>query len=210
MRVNDVYMNGIGVFRPEVMPVESAVEQGLFPAGEVATRGLTGAAVAGDLPAPDMAVRAAEDALKDSGLATSDLAALFYACVWHQGPDGWDPQHYLQRELIGDGPLTVGIREGCNGMLIGLDLAVGMLRADEAHTAAMVVASDNFGSPLIDRWSQGAGFTVLGDGASAMVLSKRAGFAQVLSSCTATFSMMEEAHRAGRSCSRRVRPWAGS
>jgi clorobiocin biosynthesis protein CloN2 len=197
MRVGDVFVNGIGVFVPETESIESAVDRGLFPANAVASRGLTSAAIAGDLPAPEMALRAAQDALTHSGLRPDDLALLLYAGVWHQGPDGWAPQSYLQRHLVGDEILAVEIRHGCSGMFSAVELAVGTLRADAQHKAALITASDNFGTPLIDRWSQGAGFTVLGDGASAVVLSKVPGFAQLLSICTTTFSTMEEAHRAG-------------
>ncbi len=197
MRVRDIFVNGIGVFLPEIESVESAVEQGLYPAEEVASQGFTGAAVAGDMPAPEMALRAAQDALKHGGVSPGELALLLYAGVWHQGPDGWGPQHYLQRHLVGDDLLAVEIRHGCNGMFSGIELAVGCLCAEAQRRAALVTASDNFGTPLMKRWTPGAGFTILGDGASAVVLTKDPGFAQLLSICTATFSNMEEAHRAG-------------
>jgi clorobiocin biosynthesis protein CloN2 len=197
MRVRDIYLGGIGIFLPEIQSVESAVARGLYPADEVASRGFSGAAVAGDLPAPEMALRAAQDALKNGGVSPDDLAALLYAGVWHQGPDGWSPQYYLQRHLVGDDLLAVEIRHGCNGTFSGIELAIGVLRAEADRKAALVVASDNFGTPLFRRWAPGAGFTVMGDGASAAVLTKEPGFAQLRSICGLTYSDMEEAHRAG-------------
>src|SRR5882724_11113070 len=107
MRVRDIYLGGIGIFLPEIQSVESAVARGLYPADEVASRGFSGAAVAGDLSAPEMALRAAQDALKNGGVGPEDLAALLYADVWHQGPDGWNPQYYVQRHLVGDDLLAV-------------------------------------------------------------------------------------------------------
>jgi clorobiocin biosynthesis protein CloN2 len=197
VRVRDIYFGGIGRYLPAVETVESAVARGLYPAAEVASQGFSGATVAGDMPAPEMALRAAQDALKNGGVSPDDLAALLYAGVWHQGPDGWGPQYYLQRHLVGDDLLAVEIRHGCNGTFSGIELAIGVLRAEPERKAALVTASDNFGTPLFRRWAPGAGFTVMGDGASAVVLTKDRGFAQLRSICSATYSDMEEAHRAG-------------
>lgn len=198
MRVRDVFLTGIGLYLPEtVESIESAVAAGLFPADEVEARGYTGALVAGDTPPPEMALRAARDALKNSGVSAQDLAALLYTGVWHQGPDGWGPQFYLQRHLLGDDLLAVEIRHGCNGTFSGIELAVGILRAEPERRAAIVTATDNFGTPLYRRWDSGAQNSVMGDGASAVVLTKDSGFAQLLSICTTSYSELEEADRAG-------------
>ena len=180
MQVRDIFINGLGVFVPETQDIGFAVEQGQLTADTVANMGFTGVAVAGDLPAPEMALRAARDAVKHSGVSPNEFALLLYADVWHQGPAAWQPQLYLQHHLVGDDPLAVEIKHGCVGMLSGMELAVGFLRAAREHKAALIVASDNFGTPLMNRWTSGAGFTVLGDGASAVVLTKDPGLAQLL------------------------------
>jgi clorobiocin biosynthesis protein CloN2 len=197
MRVRDIFFSGIGVYLPEIESVESAVARGLYPAEEVATRGLSGAAVAGDTPAPEMALQAARDALKNSGVSPGDLAALLYTGSWHQGPDGWYPQYYLQRHLVGDDLLAVEIRHGCNGTFSGIELAIDVLRADPSRKAVLITASDNFGTPLFKRWDSGVQNTVMGDGASAVVLTKDGGFAQLRSICASNYSDMEELFRAG-------------
>ncbi len=197
MRVRDIFFSGIGMYLPEIESVESAVARGLYAADDVARRGFSGATVAGDMPAPEMALRAARDALKNGGVSPGDLAALLYVSVWHQGPDGWGPQYYLQRHLVGDDLLAVEIRHGCNGTFSGIELAAAFLRAEPDRKAALVTASDNFGTPLFRRWQPGSQSTVMGDGASAVVLTKDGGFAQLQSICTATYSSMEEAFRAG-------------
>jgi len=194
MRVGDIYLSGIGVFLPEIESIESAVERGLYRADQVESRGLTGAMVAGDISAPEMALQAAQDALKRSGHVAADLCLLLYADCWHQGPDGWEPQYYLQRHLVGDDLLAVEIKHGCNGVFSGMELSIGYLRGADEHKAAMVTASDNFGTAMMERWDAETGF-VLGDGASALVLTKTPGFARLLSTCTSTFSKMEEMHR---------------
>lgn len=197
MRVRDIFLNGIGVFVPETRDVEYAIERGLVSAEAMDQLGFTSVAVAGDRPAAEMALSAARDAIAGSGVSPDEVALLLYADVWQQGPMAWQPQFYLQRHLLGDRPLAMEIKHGCVGVLSGMELAAAYLRADETHTAAMVVAGDNFGTPMIDRWTMGAGFTALGDGASAVVLSREPGFAQVLSVNTANHSAMEETWRAG-------------
>jgi 3-oxoacyl-[acyl-carrier-protein] synthase-3/clorobiocin biosynthesis protein CloN2 len=197
MRARDVFFGGIGIYLPEIETVESAVARGLCQADEMAAVGFRGVTVAGDLPAPEMALHASRDALKNAGVSPADLAALLYVYVWHQGPEGWGPPHYLQRYLTGDDMFAVEVKDGCNGMFSGIELALGLLRAEPDRKAALVTAGDNFGTPLFKRWESGAQNTVMGDGASAVVLTKDEGFAQLLSICTASYSDMEEADRAG-------------
>jgi clorobiocin biosynthesis protein CloN2 len=197
MRVQDIFLSGIGIYLPEIQSVESAIASGLCQAEDMAARGFTGTAVAGDTPAPEMALQAARDALKNSGISPGDLAALLYTDVWHQGPEGWNPPCYLQRYLVGDDLLAVEIRHGCNGAFSAIELAIGVLRAESDRKAVMITASDNFGTPLFRRWDCGAQNTVMGDGATALVLAKDGGFAQLRSICTLSYSELEEAERTG-------------
>ncbi|HEY0448302.1 ketoacyl-ACP synthase III family protein [Actinophytocola sp.] len=198
MRVRDLYLSGIGVYLPEeIQSAGSAVAKGLLPANEVEARGVKGAMVAGEMSPPEMALSAARDALKNGGVSPDELAALLYTSVWHQGPEGWGPQYYLQHFLVGDDLLAVEVKHGCNGTFSGIELAVGILRAEPDRRAALVTASDNFGTPLFQRWDAGAQNGVMGDGASAVVLTKDSGFAQLLSICTASYSNLEIADRAG-------------
>ncbi|HET8659333.1 MAG TPA: ketoacyl-ACP synthase III family protein [Micromonosporaceae bacterium] len=196
MQVRDVFINGIGSYVPPTQAVHTAVDQGLLTADVVAELGFTSVAVAGDVPAPEMALRAARDALKDGGVSPGELALLLYVDVWQQGPIAWQPQLYLQHHLVGDEALAIEVKHGCVGMLSALELAARFLRTEDGDKAALVVASDNFGTPLMNRWTSGAGFTVLGDGASAAVLTKKPGLLQLLSFRTAAYSDMEERLRA--------------
>jgi 3-oxoacyl-[acyl-carrier-protein] synthase-3/clorobiocin biosynthesis protein CloN2 len=197
MRVRDVFFSGIGVYLPEILSVESAVALGQCQADDMAARGFTGAGVAGDTPAPEMALHAARDALKNSGASQGDLAALLYTGSWHQGPEGWHPPSYLQHHLTGDDLLATEIRHGCNGTFSAMELAVGVLRAESDRKAVLITASDNFGTPLFKRWDSGVQNTVMCDGATALVMTKSDGFAQLRSICTLGYSELEEADRAG-------------
>lgn len=196
MRTPDMYISGLGVFLPQTVSVEWAVERGLYPAEDVEIHELGGAAVAGDTPAPEMALRAAQEAVKRCGRQPSDLDLLLYVDTWHQGPDGWLPHAHLQRYLVGGDVHAIEVRQGCNGMFSALELAASYLRADPKRHSALLVAADNYGTPLMDRWRIGPGY-IGGDAASAVVLTKEPAFAQLLAVCSVTVPEAEELHRAG-------------
>lgn len=193
MRTSDIYLRSLGSFIPGRITTEWAVGAGLYDAAEREAHQLVSVAVAGQLSAPEMALQAAELAVKrDNGLSELDL--LLYISTWHQGPEGWLPHSYLQRHLVGDAVPAVEIRQGCNGMFTAMQLAVAHLRAEPQRQAALLVASDNYGSPHVDRWKMGRGF-IGGDAASAVVLAKQGGFARLLAVCSSTISEAEEMHR---------------
>jgi 3-oxoacyl-[acyl-carrier-protein] synthase-3 len=199
----NISIRGIGVFIPEVMSIEQAIAHGQYPAEEAELHELAGAAVAGDMPAPEMALRAARSAPDRCGQRAHELDLLLYADSWHQGPDGWQPQYYLQRHLVGGNMLAVEVRHGCNGMFSALELAAAYLRRDPrpddegdggGFQAALLVAADNFGTPLFDRWHAGPGY-VAGDAACAVVLTNGPGFAQLLAVRSAAAAEAEQMHR---------------
>ncbi|MFV2109745.1 ketoacyl-ACP synthase III family protein [Micromonospora sp. LOL_015] len=194
MRTPDIFIGGVGTFIPPLVSVKWAVARGLYPALDVETHELGGAAIAGDLPAPEMALRAAQQAVKRWGGSPKEFDLLLYASTWHQGPDGWPPQSYLQRYLVGGDLLALEIRQGCNGLFSAMELAASHLTAVPERTSALLVAADNYGTPLIDRWSMGPGF-IGGDAASAIVLTKQPGFARLRSVCSQTITDAESLHR---------------
>jgi 3-oxoacyl-[acyl-carrier-protein] synthase III len=196
VRTSGLYIKGLGVYLPETVDIRSAVESGLYPAEDVEKYGFTGAAVAGEIPAPEMALWAAQEAFKRCGHRPDNVDLLLYTDSWYQGPDGWQPQYHLQRHLVGGGALAIETQHGCNGMFSGLELAAAYLNAEESRGAALLVAADNYATPLMNRWQAGPGF-VAGDAASAVVLTKEPGFAQLMSVCTIAVPEGEELHRAG-------------
>jgi 3-oxoacyl-[acyl-carrier-protein] synthase III len=59
---------------------------------------------------------------------------------------------------------------------------------------ALLVAADNFGTPMIDRWNGSPGY-VAGDAGSAVVLTTGPGFARLLSVRSAAVPEAEQMHR---------------
>ncbi|MFB8774655.1 ketoacyl-ACP synthase III family protein [Streptomyces broussonetiae] len=178
MKLNGIYLTGVGVHLPEQVPLEDAVAQGDCDEAQLTT-GWRAARVAGTMPAPDMAIEAGKQALARSGHTPGDIDLLLHTSTSHQGPDSWMPQHYILRNTVDREVPAIGLRQGCEGFLAGAELAACYLMASPDRTAAMITTADNFGHPLIDRYRSHHGL-VLGDGGTAAVLSKREGFAEVL------------------------------
>jgi 3-oxoacyl-[acyl-carrier-protein] synthase-3 len=176
-----MFVRSLGSFVPDVVTIEQAVRDGRYPAEDVERFQQIGAAVAGDVSAPEMARRAVLDAYDRWGDSSPrDLDLLLYPSVWHQGPNGWQPQHYLQMHLLGGDVPAFEIRSGCVGMISSLQLAAGYLQAEPDRETAMIVSADNHGTPLVDRWRMTPG-AVIGDAACALILGKEYGMAELLS-----------------------------
>ncbi|MFJ9785957.1 ketoacyl-ACP synthase III family protein [Amycolatopsis sp. NPDC101161] len=194
MKLADVYLSGIGTYVPETTGVGYAIEQGWITAEDAEASGLTGAACAGETPAPDMALWAGQQAVARAGVDPEALDVLLYADNYHSGPDGWFPQFWLQRHLVGGDLLAAQLRQGCNGMFGALELAATYLIARGGGTA-MTVASDNSTSPLVNRWRCLRPDFIIGDGATAVVLNTTSGFARLKSASSITVPELEGMHR---------------
>jgi clorobiocin biosynthesis protein CloN2 len=192
------WLVGIGTYVPpvrEISLIETA--SGGAAGGRGGADRVARVAVAGAMSAPDMALHAARRAFASSVARPDDVSLLIYVDVWHQGPDGWGPHSYLQRHLGLDHALAIELRAGCTGVFSALELAISHLQQRSPTDAALIVSSDNFGTKLVDRWCMGPFQGAVGDGAAAILLSRRQGFARVLSIAGTTFSEMEAAHREG-------------
>jgi 3-oxoacyl-[acyl-carrier-protein] synthase-3 len=197
MKTDGVYVDTLGVHLPgERISVDQAVAEGLYNEYSVQYgTGLTAAYIAGDVPALEMAVSAARQALDRS---KNDLGAIEYhvhCSATPQGPIGYYAPGFVLRELGLDGVASVDVRHHSNGMLAAFEVAVGQLTGAAAAESALVTASENFTTPLVDRWQGfGTGFTA-SDGASAVLLSREGGFAALRSVNSGTLPVLEQWHR---------------
>ncbi|WP_026119391.1 ketoacyl-ACP synthase III family protein [Nocardiopsis ganjiahuensis] len=196
MQTPELWIRGLGAYLPDTrVSVESAIDQGLTTAEEAAVHDMAGAAVAGDLPAPEMALRSAREAFERSGADPDDVRLLLYTDTWHQGPDGWFPQYHLQHHLVRGHVLAAEVRQGCNALFTAMELAAPHLRDAPEDATALLVAADNFGTPNIDRWRSGA--FVMGDGACSVLLGRAPGPVRVLAVGSMVVPELELYHRSG-------------
>ncbi|MEU1519194.1 ketoacyl-ACP synthase III family protein [Streptomyces sp. NPDC005811] len=197
MKTNGVYVDTVGVYIPEQrVTVEEAVEQGLYDEFSIQyATGLTTAYIAGDLPALDMAVRAARNAFRRSGNEIDDLDFHVHCTAVQHGPEGFYPPGYVLRELGASGVASTDVRQHSNGLLAGIEVAVGQLTGAAGAETALVTAAENFTSPQIDRWRGfGTGFTA-SDGGAAVLLSGESGFAALRAVNSGTMPELEQWHR---------------
>jgi len=180
MKTENVFISGIGCWLPPAYPASEAVAAGLYDPAAFAESGLRSVLIAGTEAPPDMAVRAARVALGRSPGGADSIGTLLHSGAFFQGPEMWSPPGYIMRELGMKGVGGTEVRNGCNGMLAAVELAAGLLpHQPESRPDMLLTTADNFNSPLINRWNSGPMGVIGADAASAVVLSRTAGFARV-------------------------------
>ncbi|WP_031169518.1 ketoacyl-ACP synthase III family protein [Streptomyces durhamensis] len=194
MRVEDIYLRGTSVRLPSRLRIDDAVAAGECPPGLAAATGAVSVAYAPDESAAEMAAHAARTALGRAGSAPADVDLVLHADTYHQGQDLWPVASYIQREALGNNCPALEIRQMSNGGLAALDLAAAYLTAGHGHGDALLTCADRFCTPGIDRWQTDPG-TPYADGASALVLSRRGGFARLVSLALHADASLEPLHR---------------
>ncbi|MGW4551239.1 ketoacyl-ACP synthase III family protein [Streptomyces violaceorubidus] len=180
MKPPNMFLAGLGCWLPAPYPASDAVAAGLYDATVFAESKLRGVLVAGPESPPDMAVRAARTALGRSPGGTAAIGTVLHGSTFYQGPEMWSPTAYIMRELGITGASGTEIRNGCNSMLTGVELAAGLLSCrPDGPLDVLLTTADNFDSPLLNRWDSGPMGVIAADAASAVVISPTAGFARV-------------------------------
>lgn len=192
MRWDDIYLRACASWLPPVMAAEAAVRRGLVEEVAVRRMQVTGVTVA-DVSAPEMAVDAARSAMRRAGCSPDDIALILHASLYHQGHDLWSAASYVQRAAVGNRCPAIEVRQTSNGGMAALELAAAHLVAGRGR-AALITTADRFCAPGIDRWRSDPG-TVLGDGATAVVLDREGGFARLVSLVLVSESELEQMHR---------------
>ncbi|ONI92663.1 hypothetical protein ALI22I_02670 [Saccharothrix sp. ALI-22-I] len=194
MRYDDLHIAGLGWFHPKTVSVEEAVADGRCEPAAAQRTQTRHVAIAGpEDTQPDMAVRAGKQALVRSGHRPEDVDLLLHAVANYNGLDGWNAASFVQHRVLGRSGVSYEIRQLSNGGVASIQLAAAYLEGRPGR-AAMITASDKFTEPAWNRWRSSAGL-LFADGASAVVLSRRGGFARVLSAVTVSDPELEGLQR---------------
>jgi 3-oxoacyl-[acyl-carrier-protein] synthase III len=202
MRVDGLFVAGIGTWLPPAVGVQEALADERYDPADQAKNDYVSITVAGDDDAPpEMAVRAAREALARSGIHAADIALLLHGSLWYQGADFWPAASYIHGAVLGDegrhAP-AMDVQQMSNGSLAAVELAACYLAAGSHRRAALVTTADRLAPPGFDRWRSDLPGIVYGDGAAAVVLARDDGFARLLSVCTVTDSALEGMYRGDR------------
>lgn len=160
-------------------PDREGPSSGELSPSDIERIGVTELPVATDLAAPEMAVLAARDALKESGVEPSSIGYLVHTHLYHQGFDIWSPAHYIAQQSGATGGLPINVQQTCHGGALALHLAATWMTATPEANAALVTAADRFSAPGFDRWASDDE-AVYGDSGTAVVLGRRGGGNDVL------------------------------
>jgi 3-oxoacyl-[acyl-carrier-protein] synthase-3 len=195
MKVERLFIAGVGTFLPPPVSVQEAVAHGRYDPREAAETQMESVLVAESESPPEMAVKAARGALARSGVAPEEIALLLHASLYFQGLDYHATASYIQHAALGShSALALEVKGMSNGGMACLELAASYLAAAPYPAAALVTTADRFCPPGVDRWRFDTGM-VVADGAAAMILSRRRGFARVLSIATTSDPSLEALHR---------------
>ncbi|MBO0803252.1 MAG: ketoacyl-ACP synthase III family protein [Nocardiopsaceae bacterium] len=197
MRLEEIYINGVGTCIPDRMSTAEAVQRGWYDAQEAASSGLVSIAIANDTPAPDLAISAAQIALKQDSVAASGVGLLLHSHVHPQGPEGWATQHYINLHTVNRPIPASEIVSGCNGMMASIMLGATWLSTRSrsySDESVLITAGDNVGTPAADRWHISFLY-VMGDAGASILLSRRPGIAKVLSIASVSDPSLEQLSR---------------
>jgi len=172
VRWGDVFIAGAGSWFPPRRPVEEAVEAGVVQRARAEILGVTHLPVAEHEHPPEMAVAAGLDAIDDAGIDPTCIDVVLHASVWFQGHDMWTPAAYIGSRTAGPSAVTFDVDQRSNGGLGTLHLAAAHVRAASRPAWVLVTTADRFAGPHIDRWHTEPQ-CVLGDGASALVVTNQ-------------------------------------
>ncbi|MFI1889382.1 3-oxoacyl-ACP synthase [Streptomyces jumonjinensis] len=166
-------IRAVRTWLPEtVETARNAVELGRITEEDLANTQVFEVPVSHDVPAPDMAVRAAERALAAAGWEGARLGFTAHAWIHHQGHDFWSPAHYVAHRVGATTGVPLGVQVMCNGAGTALEAASARLLADSSVVAALVTTADRFADEGFDRWAGDYG-VFYGDGATALLLHRR-------------------------------------
>jgi len=190
----DVFVRGNGVRLPSTLRVADAIASGECQPRLVRRTEVESVAVSLGESAAEMAVAAARIALERAGSTGADIDLILHADTYHQGQDLWPVASYVQRETVRNTCSAIEIRQMSCGGMAAIDLATSYLCAGPHRTDALLTTADRFCEPGINRWSTDPG-TPYADGATAIVLSRRGGYARLMSIVMYADSELEQVHR---------------
>ncbi|GAB3837294.1 ketoacyl-ACP synthase III family protein [Dactylosporangium cerinum] len=194
MRWTDLYIAGTGAYLPKTESVEDAIAEGRYDADSAVHTDHLSVTVAPDGEnIADMAVHAGREAAARAGAGPADVGAVFYSVVLHNGIDVWNAAAYIQQGVAAEGAFAAEVRAGSNGGLVAVEVAASYLATHPAATLAVATAGDLWSAPYFDRWR--ADRILYGDGAAAVALSTRGGFARIVSLVNVTDPTLEAMHR---------------
>ncbi|MEU6285551.1 MULTISPECIES: ketoacyl-ACP synthase III family protein [unclassified Streptomyces] len=191
MRWDDMHVAAVGTWLPEPVQAADAVREGRYTKERYETFDYASVLRSEDVAPPDMAVFAAETALKRSGVDPSEFSLLLHGSLWFQGLDIWPAASYIAQRTVGRHVPAMDVQQRCNIGVSGIELAAAHLTSGlRGGSAVMLTTADRWSGPAVNRWGL-HDMSAYGDGGTAVVVSRRGGFARLLATATAADNSLE-------------------
>ncbi|HEX8627661.1 MAG TPA: ketoacyl-ACP synthase III family protein [Catenuloplanes sp.] len=190
----DVYIRGNGVRLPATLTVADAIAAGDCDPRLVRRTDVVSVSVSPEESAAQMAAAAARTALDRAGATGADVDLILHADTYYQGQDLWPVASYIQRVAVGNQCMAVEVKQMSSGGMAAIELATAYLTAEPNRCDALLTTADRFCLPGIDRWRTDPG-TPYADGGTALVLSRRGGYARLRSIVMLSDPELEGLHR---------------
>ncbi|WP_329177958.1 ketoacyl-ACP synthase III family protein [Streptomyces sp. NBC_01477] len=179
---------------PPALPLADAVRDGLISEEDAKLTGMSAVSVAAESSTLlDLASAAAVKAAARAAVPADDIGTVLFVNVF---PFSRPPLHNLATALAesvrSPCAFAAEISGGCVAGLNALTLAAQRLLLT-GDRAALVVAGDLWRQPHVDRFNCEPGY-IFADGAAAVVLSRDAGYARLLSAATLTDPTLSGLH----------------
>jgi 3-oxoacyl-[acyl-carrier-protein] synthase III len=195
MRWDGVYFHGVGAVLGELVLTDTAVTAGRYDPGLAEMDGYLSTSVRSCGPAVHLGVRAGGLALRRSALDRAACSLVVHAYTGFQGLDDFASAAYIQRECVGGSANAIEVKQASNGGLAALEMAAAYLAARRDDGFALIATSDLYQPPVTDRYLTPG--TVFGDGGTAVVISRRPGWARLLATSTVADTTHEGIQRGG-------------
>lgn len=185
---DNTFINSVGTYLPERVSIDSLdryaeTEDNPRNSGYISfTRS--------EIPEYVMAGIAAKRALENSVHRTQPLSPIAYVALTANF-EHIAPVCYLQRKLKQPEALAFGMDAASDGGVKGIEVVANILSNDQSVSAGLVSATTRSFSTT-DRWLSGS---LMGDGAAAVIVSRKEGFAQLIASHRTSIPDLESLFR---------------
>lgn len=178
-----VGISGIGYFLPDgvLTSLEMSRRSGIPESVFLEKIGIGRKHIAGPgLHPAEMAVRAANSAIKNAGIDPLELDLVVYCGLGHYDYRFWSPAAKVQDKTGAKNAYSFEIRNGCNGGNLGLHTCKELLLGDPEKEYALVVCSEKLSMAINYQNIRSVSGFSFADGAAAAVIEKNSSCNQLL------------------------------